>query len=176
MLAYLIGFADGEGLNALLDFRPGAGIWTWVALIVALPVMWSFVYGPITKALEERDRSVDEAREAAEAARKAAEEQVAAAKAELETARADSKRMVADATERAQRQADEALRQAKEEAARQLEKARADIESEKARALSEIRREVVDLSIAATGNLLKRDVDDESHRKIVEEFVGKVGS
>lgn len=50
-------------------------MWTWIAFLVALPLMWKFVYGPITSALEDRDRKVDDAIKAAESARKQAEEQ-----------------------------------------------------------------------------------------------------
>ena len=42
-------------LGSLLDFAPGATIWTVAAFLVGLVFMWKFVYGPITAALEERD-------------------------------------------------------------------------------------------------------------------------
>jgi hypothetical protein len=65
-----------KGLGALLEFIPGATIWTWIAFVVALPVMWKMVYGPITKALEDRDRKVEDAIAAAEVARQQAEQQM----------------------------------------------------------------------------------------------------
>ena len=75
-------------LGALLDFAPGAMIWTFLAFGVGLIFMWKFVYGPITAALEERDTKVEDAmgraeRQAAEAVREADER----AKAELQKAR-----------------------------------------------------------------------------------------
>ena len=170
---------EGEGLTKLLEFRPGAMIWTWIAFLVALPFMWKFIFGPISKALATRDQKVEDSIAAANEAQKKAEEQVAAAKGELEHARADARKMVQEATERAERQAAQALAEAREEANRHLEKAREDIESEKRRALLEIRREVVGLTIASTEKLLRRDVDDSAHRQMVEEFLGgieKVGS
>ena len=42
-------------------------------------------------------------------------------------------------------------------------------------ALEEIRREVVDLSIQAAGHILRTDLDDAGHRKMVEEFVSSAG-
>ena len=170
---------EGGGLSSLLDFRPGAMIWTWIAFLVALPFMWKFIFGPISKALASRDQKVEDAIKAANAAQKAAEEQVASAKAELHNARADARKTVQEAVERAEAQADAALAKAKVEAQRQLEKAREDIDAEKRRALLEIRREVVDLTIASTEKILRRDVDDEAHRQMVEGFLGdleKVGN
>ena len=177
--AWSVAAQEEGGLSGLLEFRPGAMIWTWIAFLVALPLMWKFIFGPISVALASRDQKVEDAIKAANAAQKAAEEQVVSAKAELEHARSDARKMVQEATGRAERQADEALAKAREEAQLQLEKARQDIDAEKRRALLEIRREVVDLTIASTEKILRRDVDDEAHRQMVEGFLGdleKVGN
>lgn len=162
--------ASGEGFNPF-EFVPGATFWTWVIFLGSLPFMWKFVFGPITKALSDRDAKVENAIKAADSARAAAETQVAAAKAELEKARADAKRMVDEASARAERQAQDALARAKDEADRQLKKAREDIAAEKQRALGEIRKEVVDLTMRSTAKLLRRDVDDAAHRKVVQDFL-----
>lgn len=166
---------DGKGLGALLDFIPGATIWTWIAFLVALPVMWKMVYGPITKALEDRDRKVEDAIAAAEVARKQAEQQMAEAKAELDRARADSKRMVEEAVGRAERQAAEAQRAAEERMKAQQAKAAAEIEAQKRAALQEIRNQAVELTLAATRMVLHKDVDDEAHRRMVKDFVAAGG-
>lgn len=166
---------DGKGLGALLDFIPGATIWTWIAFLVALPVMWKMIYGPITKALEDRDQKVEDSIAAAQKARTEAEQQMAAAKAELDKARADSKRMVEEAVARAERQAQEAMRAADERAKLELQKARDAIAAEKRTALQEIRALAVDLTIAATQKLLQQDVNDEAHRRIVRDFVQSGG-
>ncbi len=162
--------ASGDGFNPF-EFVPGATFWTWVIFLGSLLPMWKFVFGPITKALADRDAKVENAILAAGQARQKAEEQVAAAKIELERARADAKRMVDDAMTRAERQAQDALSKAKDEAERQLRKAREEIAGEKQKALAEIRKEVVDLTIQSTGRLLRRDVNDESHKKVVADFL-----
>ncbi len=163
-------------LNAILDFAPGATIWTILAFLLALPVMWKFVYGPITKALEERDKKVEDAIVAAEVARKEAEAQMQKAKAELVEAQANAKRMVEEAMARAERQAAEAVRIADEKAKAELQKARETIAAEKRQALLEIRQEVVNLTIAATGQLLQQKVDDAQNRRLVEQFVAAAGA
>ena len=58
----------GKDLGSLLNFAPGAVLWTWIAFFVALPVMWKMVYGPITRALEDRDQKVEDSIAAAEVA------------------------------------------------------------------------------------------------------------
>ncbi|MFM1872122.1 MAG: hypothetical protein RL398_1544, partial [Planctomycetota bacterium] len=119
----LLAEGGDRDLNAILDFAPGATIWTIIAFVVALPVMWKFVYGPITSALEERDRKVEDAIAAADVARKQAEAQMAQARQELQDAQANAKRMVEEAMARAERQAAEALRVADEKSKAELQKA-----------------------------------------------------
>jgi len=162
--------ASGGGFNPF-EFAGGATFWTWVIFLGSLVPMWKFVFGPITKALSERDAKVENAIKAADEARRKSEEQAAAAKVELDRARSDAKRMVDEATTRAERQAQESLAKAKEEAERQLKRARDEIAAEKQKALAEIRKEVVDLTIQSTGRLLRRDVNDEAHKKVVNDFL-----
>lgn len=159
------------GLGDPLEFKFGQTFWTWVIFLVALVPMWKAVYGPITQALEERDRKVDDSIAAAETARQEAETQVAAAKEELAKAQAEARDKVAEAVERAQKQAESELAAARDEAQRQLAKAREDIENEKRRALADIRREVVDLAISAAGKVVGKSVDAESNKQLVSRFV-----
>jgi F-type H+-transporting ATPase subunit b len=56
-----------------------------------------------------------------------------------------------------------------------LEKARREIEQEKQKALSEVRREVATLSIVATKQLLKREIDETTDRRLVETFIDELG-
>jgi len=165
----------GEGLGALLDFMPGAMLWTWLAFLVALPVMWKMVYGPITKSLERRDQGVEDAIAAAEQSRQQAEQQMAAARQELDKARAEGKRMVEEAVARAERQAQDAQRAADEKAKLELQKASAAIAAEKRAALQEIRQLAVDLTIAAAGKLLQQKIDDDTNRRLVRDFMQSGG-
>lgn len=162
---------DPRPLGALLEFAPGAMIWTWVAFLIGLVFMWKFVYGPITRALEDRDQKVEDAIKAAGVAQQQAEAQMAQAKAELQKAQADGRRLVEEATSNAERQAAEAMRQAEERAKAELQKAREAIGAEKRSALQEIRAEAVALTMAATSKLLQENVDSEQNRKLVTEFV-----
>jgi len=170
MSALYIGMAAEGGFN-LFQWQPGVIIWTLIIFAISLPLMIKFVFGPITRALDERDSKVEEAAVAAEKAQQAAEAAVAKADEAREEARAEARKMVQDAQNRAERQAQEALESAKAEADRQMDKARQEIEAAKRRALMEIRAEVVDLSIASASKILQTDVDDAAHRKLVEDFL-----
>ena len=166
--------AEGSGFNPF-EFVPGAAIWTLVIFGLALFPMWKYVVGPIMKALDDRDKKVEDALAAAERAKKAADDQMAATRAELDRARQEARQMVAEATTRAERQAQDELARARVEADRQLAKAQAEIEAQKRKALEEIRKEVVELAVGSAGAILRRDVDDAAHRRMVEDFLAHGG-
>jgi F-type H+-transporting ATPase subunit b len=50
-----------------------------------------------------------------------------------------------------------------------MEQARRDIEQETRRAIDQIRREVADLTIAATEKVTRKVLDDDDHRRLVED-------
>jgi F-type H+-transporting ATPase subunit b len=166
--------AEGGGFSLFEKFQAGAATWTIVIFLLSLPLMIKFVFGPIVSALYDRDHKVEAAAAAAEEAKREAVAAVAKAQEERELARAEARKMVQEAQTRAERQAQEALDAARAEADRQMDKARADIEAAKRRALLEIRQEVVNLSIASAGKILRHDVDDAAHRQLVDEFLGSM--
>lgn len=171
-----LGLAASDGGFNPFEFAWGSTFWTWVIFALSLPVMWKFVFGPITKALADRDQRVVDAARAAEQARADAEKAVAAAQAEREHARAEARQLVQEATARAERQGQEALRNAKLEAERQLQRVHEEIEAQKHKALLEIRQEVVGLAIASAQRILKKELDGKTHERLVGDFLGSVGS
>ena len=53
-----------------------------------------------------------------------------------------------------------------------LERAKREIAVERERAVAELRREAVDLSLAAASKLIEQRLDSDADRKIVEEYLG----
>jgi F-type H+-transporting ATPase subunit b len=58
---------------------------------------------------------------------------------------------------------------AKESREELMEQTRRDIEQETRRALDQIRREVADLTVIATEKVARRTLDDDDHRRLIEE-------
>jgi F-type H+-transporting ATPase subunit b len=168
--------AEGQGGFDPFSFAGGATFWSWVIFLGALPFMWKFVFGPITKALADRDDRVEQAALAAERAKEEAQAAVAAASKEREEARAEARKMVDEATSRAERQGEEALAAAKAEAERLRNQAREEIESSKQAALQEIRSEVVSLSIAAARAILEKEIDQDAQQRLVSDFLDEMQS
>lgn len=162
---------EGPGFNPL-DLRHGGGLfWTLVIFVVALPFIWKMVMGPITKALEARDEKASSAIAAAEKASRDAADANAAVQARLKEAQIEAGKLV----DAARARAEVVERQLKDDAAKaasaMVERAKLEIRNEEAKALSAIRREVVDVTMNAAGQVLKRKVDGADDRRLVEELV-----
>jgi F-type H+-transporting ATPase subunit b len=160
--------------NPLIQVTPGLMIWTIVCFLITLFVLRRYAFAPIQKAIDERrDRirqSLEEADHAREEARRLLEEHrklISRAQTDAEEILAEARR-VADANERRMRDELETDRQ------RRLEETRKQIEAETRRALEQIRVEVVELSMLAASKVTRKALDDEDHRRLIEEAVGEL--
>ena len=160
--------------NALIQVTPGLMIWTVVCFLITLWVLKRYAFGPIQRTIDERRerirQAIEEADKAREEARGLLEEHrklIGRAKSDAEEILSEA-RKVAEANERRMREETEAERQ------RRLEETRRQIEAETRRALEQIRAEVADLSLLAASKVTRKALDDEDHRRLIEEAVGEL--
>jgi F-type H+-transporting ATPase subunit b len=166
----------GGGFNPLELSHLGNYVWTLVIFLLALPAIWKFVMGPITKALAERDGRAERAIEAAQRASQDADRAKVEVEARLAEARAEAARIVADSRSRAEQVGKQVEAASKAEADKLLEHARREIGVEREKALAAIRSEVVDLTISAASAVLQRNVGTEDDRRLVGETLVKMKS
>ena len=160
--------------NALIQVTPGLMIWTIVCFLITLYVLKRYAFGPIQRTIDERRerirQAIDEADKAREEARRLLEEHralIGRAKSDAEEILADA-RKVGEASVRRMREETEADRQ------RRLEETRRQIEAETRRGLEQIRAEVAELSLLAATKVTRKALDDEDHRRLIEEAVGEL--
>jgi F-type H+-transporting ATPase subunit b len=153
---------------------PGLGLIFWSALgfLIVLFLLSKYAWKPILAALDEREKSIEEALKSAEIARN----EMASLKAENEKiiheAKIERDKMLLQASETSKQMVEEAKELAAKEGHLMLEKAKAAIETEKLAALEELKVQVGVLSLAVAEKLLKRNfTSDASQQKLVEELV-----
>jgi len=164
-----------EGGGNLLDPSYGLMFWTLLIFIILFVVLSKFAFGPITRAVEERERKLEEAIAGAQRDREEAQRILAEHRAQLEGARGEAQKIIADARAAGERVRTELTEQARREQQEMTERARREIENEKARAIMELRREAVDLAIAGASRVVETNLDSQSNRKLVESFLASVG-
>ena len=157
--------------NPLIEVIPGLMIWTLVAFAITLYILKRYAFGPIQKMIDERRdrirRSLEDAEEAREEARRLLEEHrslIGQARSEGEQILAEARR-VADSQRERVRDETEADRQ------RRLEEIERQIQAETQRALGDIRAAVAELSLVAASKVTGKVLDDEDHRRLIDEAV-----
>src|SRR5689334_2923552 len=165
------------GLNVIAagggDFlvKPGVGVmvWTLIAFAVTVWLLRRFAFPPIQEALDKRRVAIEQSIDHAEQTRKEADELLREYRERLREAREQADDIVVRARRSAERVQEEAkvdARQAREEL---MEQTRRDVEQETRRALDQIRKEVADLTVLATEKVARKTLDDQDHRRLIEE-------
>ena len=167
--------AEG-GLGGPFALEPGLMIWTWIVFIVLLVALRKYAWPPIVRLTEEREQKI--AAQLADAERLNGE--AAAALEEhrklLANAKEEAHGLIHEAKGVAERERQHLLAKAQEEHDRMLERAKREIDAERERAVGDLRREAVELSLAAAAKLIERQLDSETDRKLVEGYLTSLGN
>jgi len=162
----------GEGGGGgLFDINVGLSIWTIIIFLTVLVVLWRFAFGPILAAVNAREETINQALEEARARQLEAERLLQEHKEQLADARRQAQEILAEGRDAADRLRKDLEGKAREESEAILIRARAEIGREKDAAVDVLRRETVDLALAAAGKLLHEKLDGEQDRKLVMDFV-----
>ncbi|MCC8106840.1 MAG: F0F1 ATP synthase subunit B [Clostridiales bacterium] len=153
--------------------------WTFVAqicnLFIQMYLIKRFLFKPISAIIEKRKAAADA--EISEATK--AKEEALAMKADYEQSMLEAKTKANDILTTAQKtatvQSEEILRDASQQAASIKAKAESDIAQEKRKAVNEIKDEIGSMAVEIAGKVIEREVSEEDHAKLIDEFIASVG-
>ncbi len=168
--------ADTKATQDLVTLVP----WTFIIqicnLFIQVYLIKKFLFKPINEILEKRknlaDKAIREAREAQSEAETLKEQY----ESSLTNAHAEAAQIVSDAQKEAQTKADNLVREAQEEAAGIKARAAADIEQEKKKAINEAKDEIGGLAMDIAGKVVEKEINEADHKKLIDDFIGKVGA
>lgn len=159
-----------------IPLDPGKTVSTIGVFIALFPILNFFYFKPLGEAIGQRTTDLERIFAEAESLRS----EIAQVRTDYERRLAEKE---AEAREQIQAQIREAqqLRQnlmaeASERADELVKRANQEIELEKIRVLAELRNEVVNMTLAATEKLIGSTMDEERSRRLVNEFIDKVGA
>ena len=170
------GHGEEGGGGGLFDINVGLIIWTIVIFLTVLFVLWKFAFGPILAAVNAREEGINKALEEARTRQAEAEKLLEEHKQQLADARRQAQEIVAEGREAGGRLQKEIEGKAREESDLILVRAKAEIEREKDAAVEVLRKEAVDLALAAASKLLHEKLDGEQDRKLVMDFVDGIST
>jgi F-type H+-transporting ATPase subunit b len=93
----------------------------------------------------------------------------------IEQAGRERQAILAKAAQEAEKLKGEILTKAQEEARQLVVAARADIEREREEAMSELRKQVPDLTILATSRVIGQVLDEKTQRRLIDEVLMEIG-
>ena len=129
-----------------------------------------FVWPPVLRAIEARQKTVAEGLAAAEQGRQALEASRKQADQSIQEARGRAAEVLAQAERRAAQLIEEAKNAAKAEGDREKAAAKADIQQEVSRAREQLRDQVATLAVAGAEKILRREVDAKAHAALLDDI------
>lgn len=164
-----------EGGGSLYDINTGLSAWTLGVFAILVFLLGKFAWGPILEAVEGREKGIQSALDEAAQRNAEAAKLLEEHKAQLADARRQASELIAEG-----RTAGESVRKDIEEKARTegqaiIERARTEIERERDAALETLRRESVELALAAASRLMQENLTQAKDRALVERYLGELG-
>ena len=143
----------------------GLIFWTTIVFLILLAVLKKYAWKPILSAVDERNKSIEDALKAADKAKNEMlalntdnERILAEAKKERDTLLKEGREIkdniIAEAKDKAKLEADKILTTAKEQ-----------INNEKMKAITELKNQVAEISIDIAEKILKSELSDENKQK-----------
>jgi len=154
-----------------LSVEPGLMIWTVFVFLLLLLILRKFAYPALLGAVEARERALQEQLDAAARNRAESEALLAEHKKLLAEARTQAHALLVEARTTAEKERALAMEKTLQEQQQLLERARREIVDERDRAIAELRREAVELSLAAASKLIGERLTSETDRKLVQDYL-----
>jgi F-type H+-transporting ATPase subunit b len=151
-------------LNPLVSPDPGLFIWSTVAFLLLFFLLSKFAWKPIVKALDERERSIEDALSRAEMAKEEMSKLTSENELLLKQARIERDEILKQAKLLKDQIVSDAKASAQTEGSKMIEKARIEIENQKFAAIAEVKNQVATLSIEIAEKLLRKQFEDQNRQ------------
>jgi F-type H+-transporting ATPase subunit b len=164
----------GEGGGGVYDINVGLSFWTLLVFAALVFLLRKLAWGPILKLVDAREKGIQSAIDQAAAQNAEAAKLLEEHRAQIADARRQASELIAEG-----RAAGETVRKSIEEKARveaqaMVDRARGEIERERDAALQMIRKESVDLALAAASRLMQQNLDQPKDRALVERYLAEM--
>jgi F-type H+-transporting ATPase subunit b len=167
--------AEG-GTRTFMKPDTGLMVWTLVIFIVLMLVLSRYAFGPITAAVEAREKALEDAIEGAKRDREAAAKLLQEHQAAIDAARGEAQKIIAEGRAVGEKMRADMIEATRKEQQDMLERARREIESEKDKAIIHLRREAVDLALAGASKVIEQNLESQKNRQLVESYLASIGT
>ncbi|MEC7866177.1 MAG: F0F1 ATP synthase subunit B, partial [Candidatus Poribacteria bacterium] len=162
------GLLEAMGLNPKLIITQAAGF------LIVLFVLNKLVFGKVGGILADRQSEIVSRMNKLETDQAELDRLTAETTQRLNQIEAEAQQKIRTAIDQGNEERQQILETARQDAANQVDQARAEIQREKEEAILELRGIVSEIAIDAASKIIDQQLDVESHRHIVEEYIGQL--
>ena len=165
--------AEGAEPN-VFNLSTNVSFWTVVIFLLLLVVLTRWAFPPILGYAAAREKRIQDSLDEAKRHRAEAEQLLATQRQELAAAKQQAQHVIAEGRQAAEKVRQDLLERTQSEQEEVVARAKADIERERDKAVESVRREAVDVAIAAASKLLEQRLGSDADRKLVQDYLGRV--
>lgn len=147
-------------------------------ILNTLILFWALkrlLFKPVTEFMEKRQSSIAAAIKDAEHKNTQAEELKAQYASKINEVQNEAREIIKEATKRAEDRSNEIIKEAQTEAVKIKERAEADSLREQKKAINVLKDELATLAVMAAGKIVNKNLDQEGHTQLIQEFINEVG-
>ncbi len=159
----------------LLGVNPVTALFTLANTLVLFYVLKKYLYAPVMKVIEDRQKEIDDMYSDADSARNQAQALESEYKEKLSVATETGERIVKEAVARGQSREEEIIRQANQDASAIMDKAAADIAMEKKKAINDAKDEISGIAVAIAEKVVARELNAADQADLVDHFINELG-
>ena len=145
-----------------------------VGFLIVLWVLKRFAWKPILTLLEERRQKIKSEFEAAAQKKEEANQLLSSYEAKLKEIDAAARAKITEAVAEAQKIAAEIKEEARKEGRELVVRSQAEIAREIDKAKVQLKEDMVAISLTATEKIISQKLDEQGHRRLVEEYLSRV--
>ena len=150
--------------------------WSLLVFIVLLIALGKFAWKPLLAALKKREDSIRDDLSSAKLKRTEAEKSLEDLKRQLAAVDEKSKAILKESKEEADKIREMIIAQAQAEVTETLQDARVQLDQAKREAMKELYAESVSLAGELAAKILRREVNNEDHRLLIEDGLNELNS
>ena len=166
--------AAGE-YQGIISFDVWTSLFTLCNLLLVIYFGKKFLFGPVKKMIDERQREIDGMYEDAGKSKEDAAKLKEEYEVKLQKAEEESEELMRRTVRNARLKEEEILKEAAEQARRTKERAEEQIALEKRQAMNDIKDEVSAIAIQIAEAVVARDVAAEEHAELIDGFIAGMG-
>jgi len=145
-----------------------------VGFLIAFWILKRYAFKPLLKMLEDRREKIRTDFDEADQAKSAAGKLVTDYEERIRNIEVEARQKIQEAIGEGRRVSAEIKEQAHTEARGIIEKAKGDLVRDIATARVQLKEEIVAMTLAATQKIMRESLDDQRHRKLINDFIDQV--